>query len=263
VEELWAWWDASGGHERFVTTYFDGFENYNGNIYYKKYSTVLENGLLTSYSNYILYREGNDGNFYYINPDTGIEQIDFENNQFINAQIGDPFNLFFQHQIDDCPITNINIINIGGLVLKYCQNMIGEFTGTAQGIGNVGNICLPSLDGGGGLACYTKQGQTFQFSSKNCNSFPTANRQNLNSNNYNLQNVTIYPNPTNDFINIDLGYNFKDFEINLYDLQGRLLFKIISQSKLIPIDLSNHQNGTYFIKIKNIEGQKTLKILKN
>ena len=142
----------------YSTVYFDGTEDHNGYTYYKRYAFVSENGYLIDTPGYGLYREGSDGNFYSYDPETDVEQIQFENTPIANAQVGQNFNLLPTMSQQDCPITTISTISIAGLILKHIQGLVSSSAGIVEGIGNIGAICMPTLDRGGGLACYTKQG---------------------------------------------------------------------------------------------------------
>ena len=74
----------------------------------------------------------------------------------------------------------------------------------------------------------------------------------LGTNDFSIEKqVFIYPNPTNDFINI----KFKNHEtinaIVLYDMTGKII-KLTNQpdsSDVIKIDFSNFQKGIYFLKV--------------
>jgi hypothetical protein len=50
--------------------------------------------------------------------------------------------------------------------------------------------------------------------------------------------VTVYPNPTSDLVNIQLSNNKKDLQLDLFDLNGKLL-----QTRKINADQSNVQLG--------------------
>ena len=265
--------DGTGfGHTlTYVTRFFDGLENINGFTYYKMFQTSYlinytddynnmyspQTNDFTAFEGYL--REDASGKFYlkYIGQN---EIIVFDNQELLNVVLINDYDFNSSIQ-SSCEINSISTINLSGYNAKaiFSETLLNNFNSfnigasAVEGIGVTKDSCFGQT-GMGGLDlttfCYTKQGQNNSLINNfsllgivpvNCNSFPTANRQNLNSNNYNLQNVTIYPNPTNDFINIDLGYNFKDSEINLYDLQGRLLLGTISQSKINKIDLSNYQ----------------------
>ncbi|MFM7758053.1 MAG: serine hydrolase [Crocinitomicaceae bacterium] len=70
--------------------------------------------------------------------------------------------------------------------------------------------------------------------------------------------ITVYPNPTNGLINIEIQ-NHTIQNIKLYDLQGRLI-KETSESQF---DLSNDSNGTYFIRAQTEKGFYSYKLIKH
>lgn len=65
-------------------------------------------------------------------------------------------------------------------------------------------------------------------------------------NELNEKNIKIYPNPSNDIINID---GVENVEIKLYSVNGKLLYTNINVNK---IDMSNFQKGIYILKIGEI-----------
>lgn len=71
-------------------------------------------------------------------------------------------------------------------------------------------------------------------------------------------NLTIYPNPTSDFINIDLKQNMEVSSICLYNFIGEKVKYIgdIASSNQISIDCKNLSKGVYFININLKNGQK-------
>ena len=69
----------------------------------------------------------------------------------------------------------------------------------------------------------------------------------------------VYPNPANDFINIE-AENI-DF-VELYDIFGRKLYSE-ENSGHIKIDMSNYSNGIYFVKLYSEGNTSVKKILKN
>lgn len=73
--------------------------------------------------------------------------------------------------------------------------------------------------------------------------------------------VKIYPNPTSNFIQIEANNNIRS--IQLFDVQGRILIAKISDNLYASIDISTHQKGVYFLKVKTDNGIKTQKIVKN
>lgn len=70
--------------------------------------------------------------------------------------------------------------------------------------------------------------------------------------------ITVYPNPTNGLVNIEIQ-NQTIENIKLYDLQGRLI-KETSESQF---DLSNYSNGTYFLRAQTDKGFYSYKLIKH
>lgn len=79
--------------------------------------------------------------------------------------------------------------------------------------------------------------------------------ENMNSKN----NVQIYPNPTNDILNI--SSNGKITSLKIFSLSGKLL---MTESNNNQASVAKLQNGFYFIEIKTSKGQiSLLKFIKN
>lgn len=78
---------------------------------------------------------------------------------------------------------------------------------------------------------------------------------------YNEEKISIYPNPFNDFINIELKNYIKIEYINISDITGKIIYT--SNTIDTKIDLSNLKNGVYFLKIKSNENLIIKKIVKN
>ncbi len=75
--------------------------------------------------------------------------------------------------------------------------------------------------------------------------------------------LSIYPNPTQNNITIDLGNNdIKNSTLILVDLLGKYVSKTNVSQRLNKIDMSNLSNGIYFIKFSNKNGSVTEKIIK-
>jgi PKD repeat protein len=80
-----------------------------------------------------------------------------------------------------------------------------------------------------------------------------------------LNSFEFFPNPTNGLLNIDLTFNQKvDFDVNIIGLDGRLLHQNTFNRSFLrtSIDVSNLENGMYFIQIANKTGVKTEKFIK-
>lgn len=69
----------------------------------------------------------------------------------------------------------------------------------------------------------------------------------------------IYPNPADDFINISTNNNFKNADVSLFDISGKLVLEKEIDSDNNKIDISDIISGTYIVKIKSgnkVEQQK-------
>lgn len=72
-----------------------------------------------------------------------------------------------------------------------------------------------------------------------------------------LSNVSIYPNPVKDVLNI----KGESGAISILDMNGRTIYKA-EHNELSTIDLSNVNSGVYFVKVENEKGSFTEKIIK-
>lgn len=79
----------------------------------------------------------------------------------------------------------------------------------------------------------------------------------LNENTIPEKLITVYPNPTNGLIQIEIP-NQTIKSIKVYDLQGRL----IKETAESQFDLSNYSNGSYFIKAQTKQGFYSYKLIK-
>lgn len=88
---------------------------------------------------------------------------------------------------------------------------------------------------------------------------------NLDVNQINLSdNLRLFPNPAKDVIMIDFkDFNGKVSEINMLDVRGQNLYTLneVDQRNILPISLSNHANGVYFLQILTSKGILSKKII--
>jgi len=64
------------------------------------------------------------------------------------------------------------------------------------------------------------------------------------------QDIKIYPNPVSDYAYVEIGFDFKDAEIILYDMGGRQLQSLKTENKVTKINTQNLIQGAYLITIK-------------
>ncbi|MCG8483694.1 MAG: T9SS type A sorting domain-containing protein [Clostridia bacterium] len=76
--------------------------------------------------------------------------------------------------------------------------------------------------------------------------------------------IRAYPNPTRDFIKLNLGnYEINKLQFFLFDISGKLLMNKNITNKATMIPMSQYIPGIYFIKITdNKKDIKTFKIIK-
>jgi hypothetical protein len=77
-----------------------------------------------------------------------------------------------------------------------------------------------------------------------------------NYNNLLSKNIKIYPNPTKNNLQITIGNElFIENDVFIYDIYGRTVLKQICHAERsdasVSIDVSNLQNGVYFVKVGN------------
>ncbi|MDN6310646.1 MAG: T9SS type A sorting domain-containing protein [Flavobacteriaceae bacterium] len=82
----------------------------------------------------------------------------------------------------------------------------------------------------------------------------------LNIEQFNQELVNIYPNPTSEFINIEVN-NIKFDAIKIFNLQGQLV-KVFNNLDKETIDVSDLKNGLYFMALKSDQGDVIKKFIK-
>ncbi len=74
-----------------------------------------------------------------------------------------------------------------------------------------------------------------------------------------LPKINIYPNPTKDFVTINLNSISRDLNLSIYDLNGQLLDqKNIISTPEININLEHYESGIYFLKLIDKENKETI-----
>ncbi len=64
------------------------------------------------------------------------------------------------------------------------------------------------------------------------------------------QDIKIYPNPVSDYAYVEIGFEFKEAEITLYDMGGRQLQSLKTKNKVTKINTQALIQGSYLITIK-------------
>lgn len=247
---------------QYRTIYFDGYQNYNGQNYYRTFTKVTEvdNGITTTtlYGPF-LRREDATGKFYGVNANTGLDEVYFDNQIIINAQIGDAY----PYDNGSCTVQQIDTKTINGIVLKHIKgSLIGENNGTLEGVGSVGNICGLGIEYITYLNCYTKQGATLQLGPEDCSLFPSPNRTFLGTDANELDKIlTFYPNPVQNALKITSNNNVKITSIIIINYLGQIV--LMDNNPNETIDVSTLASGNYLLKINTDNGILTQKLIKN
>jgi len=77
--------------------------------------------------------------------------------------------------------------------------------------------------------------------------------------------ISVFPNPTSEFVNIDIPANYKLMEISMFDVTGKLLKTKANASGLVTLDVNDLATGTYYLQVINPKNKeyKTYKLIKN
>ena len=84
----------------------------------------------------------------------------------------------------------------------------------------------------------------------------------------NVESINLYPNPANEDINVVLNViQDKEVAIVAYDETGKLMINenrtLSSGTNTLTYDVTNWNNGIYFIRITNDNQVKTVKVMIN
>lgn len=86
----------------------------------------------------------------------------------------------------------------------------------------------------------------------------------LSSDSYNvLDNISLWPNPTNDVLNINVNEEIELKSINIYNTLGQLVMVFPDAQNKKTIDVSSLKSGNYFIKFNSNKGFNTTQFIKN
>jgi hypothetical protein len=64
------------------------------------------------------------------------------------------------------------------------------------------------------------------------------------------QDIKIYPNPVSDYAYVEIGFEFKEADITIYDMGGRQLQSLKTKNKVTKINTQNLIQGAYLVTVK-------------
>lgn len=75
-----------------------------------------------------------------------------------------------------------------------------------------------------------------------------------------LENINIYPNPNNGWVNIDLG-DLQDASVKVYSVNGDLVYLINNISSQLYSFEPDVQSGIYFVEVQTSIGLRQFKLV--
>ncbi|HRE78129.1 MAG TPA: T9SS type A sorting domain-containing protein [Flavobacterium sp.] len=265
----WRYYAGGFGYSSYYTIYFDGYETINGYVYYKKYRKTLSHTSffrntttqLSLHGPYYI-REDVSGKFYIYDQNNDQDVEEFDNQQIINAQIGDIFPEFGA----TCDVESFETNYLGSVPLKRIKSNIDcDNCGVIEGIGKVGPTCEQGIEANTYLKCYSKQGVEIQFGTPmDCDSFPVPVRESLNvdDNETAKEDFILYPNPTKDIFTIMSNSLSAENKYEIHTVMGRKVKSGTITSDEQIIDISSLSNGVYLIKIIGNNTSKIRRLIK-
>ncbi|EJL74400.1 T9SS type A sorting domain-containing protein [Chryseobacterium populi] len=78
------------------------------------------------------------------------------------------------------------------------------------------------------------------------------------------QDIKLYPNPAHDYSYVEIGFDFKEADILIYDMAGKLLQQIQTKNKVTKLNTQTFIQGAYLISITTDSGKSaSIKLIKN
>jgi uncharacterized delta-60 repeat protein len=134
--------------------------------------------------------------------------------------------------------------NVNGFVTTSFGNPVSRATGLL--LDNNGKILVTGLTG---------TNSTLQTA------FSRYTLQNLSISDLNNQIINVFPNPFNEFVNINTSnLDIKDFKLELFDILGK---RVDFKQNGNTLQIENAQKGNYFLKVTNNFETQTIKLIKN
>ena len=82
----------------------------------------------------------------------------------------------------------------------------------------------------------------------------------LSTSNVSISDVSVYPNPAKDFVNISAGEKIDSATI--YDLTGRIVKRSNPNKEIFNFNISDLSNGVYLVKLNAGDKESTVKLIK-
>lgn len=76
------------------------------------------------------------------------------------------------------------------------------------------------------------------------------------------QNIKIYPNPVDDYCYVEIGVEFKEVEIGIYDMSGKQIQKLKTKNAVTQLNTSSLPQGIYVVTANTGNNKLNAKIIK-
>ncbi len=124
-----------------------------------------------------------------------------------------------------------------------------------EGIGGV-NLALSYInqfcifDVGTFLRCFSNNGDFLygNLNGENCFIINSTNELEQTA-------IKIFPNPTQDILNLEYSETIKIEQLKIFDFQGQLIKSLQVENDLSPISISNFPKGVYYLKIETAKSK--------
>ena len=71
-----------------------------------------------------------------------------------------------------------------------------------------------------------------------------------------FKDFKFYPNPVNDFLNLDLSHLNEMITLSVYDIKGQLVLNKQITNSYSQLDVRGFKRGSYLMEVKNIRGDR-------
>lgn len=169
----------------------------------------------------------------------------------VNLQAGTTYNLAFDYANYDTP-QSMKVAYGTSPLNTAMTNVINDYATINLGTSTPATFTVTPTASGVyyfGFECYTSQGNGDFGSLILDNIKVTTSTLSTAENLLSKNNVSIYPNPTSDYLNIKSAQNISG--IKIFDASGKM---VSSFSKTDRINVSELVKGTYFVTVKNADG---------
>ncbi len=93
-------------------------------------------------------------------------------------------------------------------------------------------------------------------------SSPISGGNLIQNNTNNSLRITAFPNPTTGLVNVQLTPSVSDQTVRVFDLYGRLVHELTTDTSMLALDLANEDAGIYLIETWNGDKREVVRVVK-